>query len=106
MIDTIKDVKEIIEYKNKVHFISYDGEYPNLCSGTLVLQYRGKDYKFNHLITSGGSATIYEDYDEDVTHDEWSIAVNDLPEELKSKADDIRYLVNSNVEYGCCGGCL
>lgn len=30
----------------RVKFVSYDGEYPNLCSGTLVLNVDGKDVTF------------------------------------------------------------
>ena len=32
--------------KSRVKFISYTGEYPNLCSGVLTLEIDGKEYKF------------------------------------------------------------
>ena len=41
---------------NKLKFISYDGEYPNLCSGTLILNLNGKDVVFpNYCLSSGGN---------------------------------------------------
>ena len=33
---------------SRVKFISYTGEYPNLCSGVLTLEIDGKEYKFGH----------------------------------------------------------
>lgn len=30
------------EYSNKVRFISYDGKYPNYCTGTLRLEIDGE----------------------------------------------------------------
>lgn len=32
----------------RVKFISYDGKFPNLCSGVLILEIDGKEYKFGH----------------------------------------------------------
>jgi hypothetical protein len=34
--------------ENRVKFVSYTGEYPNLCSGVLTLEIDGKQYKFGH----------------------------------------------------------
>lgn len=92
--------------KERLQFVSYDGDYPNLCSGTLVLKLDGKDIKFpKYCLSSGGSVSFTEDWDEVVTQGEWTIDEfpKDFPEELKSKAED---LVNENVPQGCCGGCV
>jgi len=90
---------------NKLKFISYDGEYPNLCSGTLILNLNGKDVVFpNYCLSSGGSVS-FDDWCENVTKGEWGI--NEFPAgfptELQQKAID---LVNDNIQQGCCGGCV
>ena len=90
----------------RVKFVSYDGKYPNLCSGTLVLNVDGKDVVFpDNCLSSGGS--VYADDDGDWVADrgEWSITEfpEGFPEELKQDAVSI---VNDNVIEGCCGVCI
>lgn len=84
-----------------VEFVSYDGHYPCLCSGTLVLRIDGKIVELKGCLVSGGE--LSEDYSE-AYQDKWSIDL--LPEELKPLKDIITDLVNENVEFGCCGGCI
>ena len=90
-----------------IKFISYDGKYPNLCSGKLVLEVDGKQYTFPEFcLRSGGSAYFTNHYrNSHITHGEWSIKAwpDDFPEELK---DEAVCVVNANVKRGCCGGCL
>lgn len=93
--------------KDKIEFISYDGSYPNLCSGKLAIKVNGKRISFPEgSLSSGGSVT------HDGSYNNWSIengpwSINEWPDEIQ---DDIKYeiteLVNSNVEWGCCGGCI
>lgn len=40
---------------------------------------------------------------EHVNSGEWSV---DVPDELKEFKEEIQEVVNSNVRYGCCGGCV
>ena len=87
-----------------IKFVSYDGKYPNLCSGTLVLEKDGKQYQLRHCLRSGGSVFFDSDWNETVTHGSWDVV--DLPEELEPFHDEIEKLVNENVPYGCCGGCV
>lgn len=106
-----------------VKFISYTGKYPNLCSGTLVLEIDGQQYTFTNnyyaLLNpapftypkfwfSGGTCGFAGGNYQcaEVTHDEWEIDVYALPEELKKYADEIDEVFNENVRHGCCGGCL
>ena len=87
-----------------VKFISYDGSYPNLCSGDLVIEVNGKKYELtDHPLSSGGSVSFTEDWDEIVTDGEWNVNV---PDELKEYEEEITDVVNSHVPYGCCGGCV
>jgi hypothetical protein len=118
---------------SRVKFISYTGEYPNLCRGVLTLEIDGIQYKFGHnysnyhfddkgvgrftdedpehpnfnsFWTSGGCVTSDENWNFEVEHGEWEIDVNDLPEQFWDVADEIDEVINSNIPDGCCGGCI
>lgn len=128
----------VINKKNKdnqrVKFISYTGDYPNLCSGVLTLEIDGKQYKFGHdfnyyhvdengnwrhldedpnnpnfesFWTSGGCVTgSGPDWEFEVSHGEWEIDVDELPEQFWDVADEIDRVINENIRQGCCGGCI
>ena len=85
--------------------VSYDGEYPCLCSGHLEVWVDGKYYDFgNYAMHSGGSVSFSEDWEEDVSSGEWSVDFPDnFPEELKS---EVLEAINNEVPWGCCGGCV
>lgn len=90
----------------RLKFVSYDGSYPNLCSGNLVMELDGKEVRFpKYCLGSGGSVWFDEDWDEHVETGEWTISEypDGFPAELKDYATQ---LVNDNVEHGCCGGCI
>jgi len=99
--------KKIDKSKEKVRFVSYDGKWPNLCSGTLVLKVGDKKFVFpKYCMRSGGSVWFSNGYaEEHVEHGDWSISdwPERFPENLKDEAERI---VNDNVGRGCCGGCL
>jgi len=83
-------------------FVSYDGDYPNLCSGTLILAIDGNPVVFpRDCLRSGGSVRLIG-Y---VKKGSWNVSnwPEGFPEELKERAID---LVNKNVKPGCCGGCI
>lgn len=90
----------------EVKFISYDGEYPVLCFGILILSVDGIEYKFpEHCLSSGGSVWFDDDWSEHIEKGKWSILKwpKDFPEDAKDAAIQI---VNENVPFGCCGGCV
>lgn len=89
-----------------IKFISYDGRYPNLCSGTLVVEMNGKRYEMKDVLVSGGRVWFDSDWDEHVEEGPWMTDYDRLPEELKEHIDYLEYLVNKNVPHGCCGGCV
>ena len=120
---------------SRVKFISYTGEYPNLCSGVLTLEIDGVQYKFGHdyrywhyhddikdwvqededpnnpnfssFWRSGGSVVGgAPDWNFEVHTGEWRIDVDDLPEQFRELAAEIDHVFNSNVRFGCCGGCI
>lgn len=87
-----------------VEFVSYDGEYPNLCSGQLVLKINGQVRVFpRYCLRSGGSVWFDNDWDEHVETGSWSI---DLPEDLEPLRKEIEECINENIPHGCCGGCV
>lgn len=73
--------KENEPLMKQVEFISYDGAYPNLCSGLLVLKINGKVKEFpRYCLHSGGSVWFDDNWDEHVESGPWSI---DLPKDLE-----------------------
>lgn len=87
----------------KIKFISYDGRYPNLCSGTLKLEVNGQKYELDNILYSRGfiKPGFYE-----VIAGEWDVFRNKLPKELEPFVKEITEIVNKNVPYGYCGGCI
>lgn len=93
-----------------VKFVNYTGSYPNLCSGILTLEIDGIEYTFGSSSKSdfdsfwcsgGGLTRDYEAYS-----GEWEINVKWLPEQFREYAKEIDDVFNSNVRWGCCGGCI
>jgi len=92
--------------KERLNFISYDGGYPNLCSGTLIMELDGKQIKFpDYCLCSGGNVWFDEGWMEHVESGPWTIEKfpKGFPEDLESVAEK---LVNDNIPWGCCGGCV
>ena len=86
-----------------VEFVSYDGKFPNLCSGTLTLRINGEKVSIRRCLCSGGSVWFDKDWGDHVEHGAWTL---DLPDEYWQYEEQITNVVNENVPYGCCGGCL
>lgn len=87
-----------------VEFVSYDGDFPNLCSGTLVLRIDGEKVMFpKYCMCSGGSVRFDEHWNGCVDNGDWSVVV---PNQYTDIKDEIERCVNENVKHGCCGGCL
>lgn len=110
-----------------IEFVSYNGEYPNLCSGKLVVKIDGKEVSFGQtkkfwswekdenladyrrFWSSGGSCGFDDDGNEYVSsHWDWEMSAfeEDYPPEIWKILPDILKVMNENVEGGCCGGCI
>lgn len=88
-----------------VEFVSYDGKYPNLCAGTLVLRIDGDERTFlKHCLSSGGSVWFSDGYSE--SHIECGAWEIELPPDLETYRREIERCINDNIPHGCCGGCL
>lgn len=88
-----------------VEFISYDGKYPCLCMGTLTIRVNGKTYRLNNKMISGGCIMRDGDWNMWSEHGDWEIDLKKYPE-LEPYKEEIKQVVNDNVEQGCCGGCI
>lgn len=87
-----------------VEFVSYDGDYPHLCLGKLVIKVNGEEITLENYLISGGQCWFDADDNEVVEKGDWRIGL--LPDDLEQYRDEILRVVNENVEHGCCGGCI
>jgi hypothetical protein len=90
----------------ELDFVSYDGDFPNLCSGKLIMSIDGKSIEFpDYCLRTGGSAYIDDNGNEIIENGEWDIIKypENFPECLKKEAIE---LVNKKIQHGCCGGCI
>ena len=88
-----------------VEFVSYDGRYPCLCDGTLTIRVNGNTYRFKNALISGGGIFRNDEWDMWSENGKWEIRLKEHPE-LEPYKEEITRIVNENVEYGCCGGCI
>lgn len=89
-----------------IKFISYDGAWPNLCRGTLVVEKDGKQYSMYGALISGGSVSFDADWEADVEEGDWLIDRDALVPELQDDWRELESLVNDEIPHGCCGGCI
>ena len=92
-----------------IEFVSYDGKWTCLCSGTLIIRVNGKTYRLDNVMISGGCIMggPSTDWDMWTEHGDWRLDLDfDAYPELKEYEEEITRVVNDNVEQGCCGGCI
>lgn len=103
-----------------IEFVSYDGGYPNLCSGTLVVKIDGVEHKFggygpfedeNHypkFWVSGGSIWFDENYEDHSSEGPWDLLAKkgEYTPEIYDLLPQVLEVMNENVPHGCCGGCI
>lgn len=99
-----------------IKFISYDGSWPNLCSGTLTITLAGETIKFGYgkdyyrFWHSGGRVWFDDNWGGHVESGPWEF--DDYEDfEGKDKITEAEYkkiteLFSENVPEGCCGGCV
>ena len=88
-----------------VEFVSYDGKWPCLCFGTLIIKVDGKTYSFKNAMMSGGCICNDGEWNMWAEQGDWEISLEEFPE-LEPYKEEITRVVNENVEQGCCGGCI
>lgn len=89
-----------------IEFVSYDGEYPNLCSGTLILRIDGKEVTFpQYSLISGGGCAFDDEGNDYIVEGWWGIEDWAL-DGYRERAEEILAVINDHIPHGCCGGCL
>jgi hypothetical protein len=86
--------------------VEYDGEYPNLCRGDLIVYVDGKQYIFpDYCLSSGGSIYFDDDYQGHITKGKWEVYgwPEDMPDNIKQA---VLNAINESIPHGCCGGCI
>lgn len=86
--------------------IDYDGEYPCLCTGHLIVTIDDKVWDFGRsALVSGGD--IYTDEEDGMCTEQgdWEIEEypRDFPDEYKEL---VLNKVREEIPQGCCGGCI
>ena len=101
--------------KPDIEFVSYDGEYPCLCYGTLILKVNGKNMKFGdkskypQFWSSGGNISFDSEWNVRIKEGEWMwkcYEIDKLPSDIVDNKEYVMELFNDNVQWGCCGGCI
>jgi len=85
--------------------VTYDGEYPNTCSGTLTIHDDDElIYNKQYCCTSTGSAYFDKDGNDHI--DSGELLWNE--DEAEKFSDEIQSIVKDVLSdfYVCCGGCL
>lgn len=89
--------------------IEYDGEYPCLCMGHLILWIDDVKWDFGKFcLSSGGRVTGGPpDWDFEIEKGPWEVSEwpEGFPEDEYLRLNVLEE-INSNIPYGCCGGCI
>lgn len=85
-----------------IEFVKIYEEEWALCGSTVVLKINDQEIEFHRILGSGGSVS-WGDEDE-INTGPW--CVGNLPEYLEKYKEEITKVINDNVDWGCCGGCI
>lgn len=88
--------------------VSYDGRFPNLCRGHLVITIDGTVWDFGkYALMSTGEIHRSEDWDMWATSGPW--VLNEYPEGFPDDEclrENVLEAINEQLSWGCCGGCI
>jgi hypothetical protein len=86
--------------------MEYDGKYPCLCMGHLIVWVDDVKWDFgNYSLSSHGRIHRDDDWNMWASEGEWCIDEypEGFPEELK---EIVLSKINEEIPHGCCGGCI
>lgn len=104
----------------EIKFVSYNGSFPCLCIGDLVVKITGMvdiggatvtlldaEVDLGEVELISGGCYGFDDDGMDYIHKAPWIAIKHLPAWIDAEAQkDLLRQINEHVEFGCCGGCL
>ena len=87
--------------------IEYDGEWPCLCMGHLIVWIDDVRWDFGDCLSSGGAVLRDEEWNMWAEEGPWLITdwPEGFPEDEHIRLNVIE-AVNSKIPWGCCGGCI
>ena len=88
--------------------IKYDGDWPNLCSGHLEVWIGETYYDFGkYVLCSGGCVLGDENWNMWTEEGPCSILEEYIPKDFPvDRIDDLMNVINAEIPWGCCGGCI
>ena len=93
-----------------IKFIGYKKTCNSLCSGMVLLEVDGILYTIDNCLISGGSVSFDKNWNPSIEKGFWSINKKSFKKNIPNLKDDdfeyIEFLINKNVEKGCCGACI
>ena len=106
------------KHKHVLEFVNYNGKFPNLCCGKLIVKIDGKEFSFDSdhedkstydsFWASSGCCSFNKEWGEILEKGPWKLMAfpDEYPEPIRSCLNELIDLFNENVEQGCCGGCI
>lgn len=90
-----------------LEFVSYDGKYPTLCDGRLILKDAdtGTFYRLDDVLMCDAYASSPAGATKSCTGP-WKVYEDALPKDLIPYINEITSIANEYVEHGHCGGCV
>lgn len=100
-----------ISHRDELSFISYESSPFCLCMGTLTFKLGNAKFSIGGgdiFWASGGSYhyAIDEDDEDEVVEGPWLFNWDVAPSWIAAIQDEFEEMFNSNVPWGCCGGCI
>lgn len=74
----------------------------SLCSSLLIISVDGESFKVE--LISGGTVWFDEYMSEHIESGSWSIL--DMPKKFEHLEKEIEDVINKEIPWGCCGGCV
>ena len=116
---------------SKIEFVEYTGEYPNYCRGDLYVKIDGITTHFGgyecyddegnltkidscgfpcypRFWNSGGCVTFDDHWHEEIGKGPWKLDIfeEEWDDDMKRLLPELLRIMNENVKWGCCGGCV